>query len=238
MTMVEAPFASTPVLGSVRVVAVGDPTLLVRGRPAEFRKHGLTIVNRITAVSALLELGRDPSAVVLIPSTLDDFPILPFVDVLRSVAHVPVIAAVESDCSAHTLTELVKHGVTATVTLPATPTKLAAALHSRLASDKAEPVTLTIDELSLDEYRHEITWHGTVVSVTPTQFTLLRELMVAYPRVIPLQELIEQIEQENGRPGVKTRVTVGRLRAALNAAVPDRVAPIESVHGVGYRIRA
>lgn len=236
MTMATAPVAPVSVRGSVRVVAVGDPSLLVRGRPAEFRHRGLTVVNRMTAVSALLELGRDPSAVVLVPSELDDFPVLPFVDVLRSVAHVPVIVGVSRDCSQQTLSDLAAHGVAATLQLPVTPTRLAHAVLATGTNDQAEQVALSIGELILDDACHRITWHGANVAVTPIQFALLRDLMLAYPRVLPMRELIDNFEDSTASPGVRTRVTIGRLRAALHAAAPDRMSPIETVHRIGYRL--
>lgn len=229
---------STPPLAtSVRVVAVGDRHSLVRGRPIDFRHEGLAIVNRATGLSALLELGRHPKAIALVPTDMNDLPLLEFVDVLRSVAHVPVIAGVADGCPTQTISELFDHGISSVVKLPATPAQLVEATHSAQVLEPENPLFLEIGNLTLDDSHYRVTWHGQPVVITPRSYQLLRYMMAAHPRVLPMRELIHEFEDPSSEPGVRTRFAIGRLRAAFKEAMPRHTTPIETVHKVGYRLR-
>ncbi|CAN5354460.1 response regulator transcription factor [soil metagenome] len=226
-----------PITGSVKIVAVGDASALARGRPAEFRHRGLTLATRPTAMAALLEVGRDPHSIVLVPTDLSDFPLTEFIDVLRSVAHVPVIAGIAPGCTPHSVSELFEHGVASTVALPATPGRLAEAVLASRVSEPSVGLVLEVGQLALDDSRHTVTWHGREVAIPSMRFDILRYLLRAYPRVVPARELVEfigdsAVDRLNG-----VRVAIGRLRAAFLEAVPHSGAPIETVHHVGYRLR-
>lgn len=232
---------TAPLSGSVRVLAVGDPHEIFRGRASEFRHQGLTLSHRGTALSALLELGRDPDAVVLVPTEVTDMPLLEFVDVLRSVAHVPVIAGATAGCSTQMISELFDHGVASTVKLPATPSRLAEAIRAiraprAAAEPRDEPLALTIGALSLDEARYRVTWHEREVTLAPRSFALLRFMMEAHPRVLSMRELMDEFEDERGDTGTRVRVAIGRLRAAFQRAAPRYDTPVETVYRVGYRL--
>lgn len=229
--------SAEPLAGSVRVVAIGDRDALVRGRPIDFRHEGVALVNRATGLSALLELGRHPHAIALVPTDMDDLPLLEFVDVLRSVAHVPVIAGLTEGCPTQTISELFDRGVSSVVKLPATPAQLIEATHSAHLVEPAAPLVLEIGNLILDDSRYQVTWHGQAVTVTPRNFTLLRYMMAAHPRVLSMRELIHEFEDPSSEPGVRTRSAIGRLRAAFKDAAPHHHTPIETVHKVGYRLR-
>ncbi|MFW7413484.1 winged helix-turn-helix domain-containing protein [Demequina sp. SO4-18] len=227
---------TSPLATSVRVVAVGDRDALIRGRPIDFRHEGLAVVNRATGLGALLALGRHPRAIALVPTDMEDLPLLEFVDVLRSVAHVPVIAGVAEGCPTQTVSELFDHGISSVVKLPVTPAQLVEATHSAQVLEPVNPLVLKIGNLTLDDSGYLVTWHGQPVAITPRSYTLLRYMMAAHPRVLTMRELIHEFEDPSSEPGVRTRVTIGQLRAAFKEAVPHESTPIETVHRVGYRL--
>lgn len=229
--------APSVLVGSVKVVAVGPLDSIARGRPAEFRHQGIAIASRPTAMAALLEVGRDPDSVVLVPSHFEDMPILEFVDVLRSLAHIPVIAGLVPGYTNQTVSELFDHGISGTVALPATPARLAeAVLAARVPESPAQP-PIQVGDLILDDARHRVTWAGREVTLTPRTFELLRHMLVAHPRIIPLPELMQLVGDDPTEGAVRSRTAIARLRAAFVEAVPDQDPPIETVHRVGYRLR-
>lgn len=188
-------------------------------------------------MAALLEVGRDPDSIVLVPTDLSDFPLTDFIDVLRSVAHVPVIAGIVPGCSTHSVSELFDHGIAGTVALPATPGRLADAVLSSRAPDPPERLVLEVGRLTLDDSRHRVTWYGREVTLPPKTFDILRYLLRAYPRVVPVRELVEFVGEASTDRVNGARVAVGRLRTAFLEATPYYGTPIETVHRVGYRLR-
>lgn len=223
--------------GSVKVVAVGNLDLIARGRPAEFRHRGLTLATRPTAMAALLEVGRDPDSIVLVPTNLNDMPLTEFVDVLHSLAHVPVIAGIVPGCSAQAVSELFDHGISSTVALPTSPGRLADAVRASRAPEQTEELVIEVGNLTLDDARHRVTWFEKEVTLAPKNFEILRFMLVAHPRVIPLRELMKHVGDNPQNPAVRARVAIGRLRAAFSEAEPRHDTPIETVHRIGYRLR-
>jgi len=226
-----------PITGSIKIVAVGDAHSLARGRPAEFRHRGLNLATRPTAMAALLEVGREPGSIVLVPTDLADMPLTQFIDVLRSVAHVPVIAGLAPGYSTQAVSELYDHGIAGTIALPATPGRLADAVLASGASEQPDELMLELGHLTLDDARHRVTWHNTEVPLPPRNFDLLRYMILSHPRVVPIRELMEFVGEAGGDRANRARVAIGRLRAALTDASPDHGSPIETIHRVGYRLR-
>lgn len=225
-----------PITGSMKVVAVGHPALIMRGRPAEFRHKGLALVSAPTAMAALLEVARDAGAIVLVPTHLSDMSVIDFVDVLRSVAHVPVIAGVVPGCPREVVSELFDHGIASTVALPATPGRLADAVLASQSPEQPEEFSLEVGHLTLDDARHRVTWFGNEVTLPPQNFAILRHLLIAHPRVVPIQELVAFIGEASDRVG-RARAAVSRLRATFAEVTPLYDTPIETVHHIGYRLR-
>ena len=229
--------APTAMLGSVKIVGVGELNVLARGRPAEFRHRGLTLATRPTAIAALLEVGRDPASIVLVPTDLDDMPLTEFVDVLRLLAQVPVIAGIVPGCTNQAVSELFDHGISSTVALPATPARLAEAVLASRAPEPPEALVIQVGNLTFDDARHRVTWFGREVLLAPKNFDILRFMLLAHPRVIPLRELAELVGDHATDRATRARVSLGRLRAAFAESVPCRDTLIETVHRIGYRLR-
>lgn len=231
---------SAPV-GWVKVIAVGDATVM-RGRPAEFRHVGLALAVRPTPMAALLEVGKDPGALVLVPTRLSAMPVVEFVDVLRSVAHASVIAGVVPGTSTKAVSELFDHGISSTVALPATPSRLAEAVLASRVPTRIDDSVIEVGNLILDNGRHRVTWYGREVVLAPKSFEILRLMMLAYPRVVSLRELVYALESGTDDHAIRIRVAVGRLRAAFADGAPSvgtsmyRGTPIETVPRVGYRL--
>ncbi|GAB7036605.1 MULTISPECIES: response regulator transcription factor [Catenuloplanes] len=95
---------------------------------------------------------------------------------------------------------------------------------------------LTVGDLRLDTARHEATRAGERLALTLKEFGVLEYLMTRPGRVVPAEELLEHVWDENTDPFTQTvRVTVGTLRRKLTPAGGEP--PIETVVGRGYRLR-
>lgn len=89
--------------------------------------------------------------------------------------------------------------------------------------------------LEMDHGRHRCVWNGQEVILTVTEFALLSTLMATSGRVYSRQELVDRAY---GQGHVITERTVDshirRIRQKLAALGAD---PIETVYGLGYRLR-
>lgn len=220
----------------VKVIAVGNPERVSRGRPSEFRHRGVALAHRPDAMGALLEVGKDPSAIVLVPTSLAELHLTDFVDVLRSVAHTAVLAGVVPGTSEKTVSELFDHGICGTVALPVTPTRLAEAVRAPGLRAPVEEDVIKLGGLLLDSGRHQVTWNGQDVLLAPKTFELLRYLMLAFPRVVSIDELVREFESGSDEHAMRIRVAVGRLRRAFTNRQQSG-SPVVTVHRVGYSLR-
>jgi DNA-binding response OmpR family regulator len=97
--------------------------------------------------------------------------------------------------------------------------------------------SLRVGELELDPARHTAELRGEPLSLTPKEFSLLRYFMSRPGEVLSEFELLTHVWDENANPLTRTvRVTVMTLRRKLAAGGGEQ--PIETVTGVGYRLRA
>ncbi len=94
-----------------------------------------------------------------------------------------------------------------------------------------EPV-LEHGDVRVDPARRLALRAGVPLALTPKELALLEYLLAARGRVVPAEELLERVWDENANPFTTTvKVTIGRLRAKLGD--PPL---IETVPRGGYRI--
>ncbi len=89
--------------------------------------------------------------------------------------------------------------------------------------------------LLIDPERHRCTWSDHEVRLTATEFALLETLLAAPGRLYARDELIERVYGEDGTAERTLDSHVRHIRAKFRAWGAD---PIETVHGLGYRIRS
>jgi two-component system OmpR family response regulator len=113
-------------------------------------------------------------------------------------------------------------------------TRVKAVLRRTSAPPKDAPRPLVHGPLTLDPEAHELRVDGTVVELTATEFELLHTLLDFAGRVLTRAELIEQVRDDAYHVTERTVDThVRRIRAKLR---PFGCDPIETVHGVGYKV--
>jgi two-component system OmpR family response regulator len=104
------------------------------------------------------------------------------------------------------------------------------------APDPEMPGAIRIGALEIDPPRHRCTWRGAVVPLTATEFGLLRSLCGMIGRVYSRDELVDRAYGTGHHITDRTIDShVRRIREKFRALDGD---PVETVYGVGYRLRA
>jgi two-component system OmpR family response regulator len=98
------------------------------------------------------------------------------------------------------------------------------------------PAVLSVGDLSLDPARHEVVRGGSVIELTPTEFALLEYFMRRPGEVLTRGALVEHVWDFafDGDPRI-VNVYIRSLRGKIDR--PFQRASLETVRGLGYRIR-
>ena len=87
----------------------------------------------------------------------------------------------------------------------------------------------------LDEDAHRVTRAGAEVSLSPTEFNLLRYLLVNQGRVLSKAQILDHVwHYDFGGDGGIVETYIGYLRKKLDSADPRL---IHTIRGVGYTLR-
>ena len=90
-------------------------------------------------------------------------------------------------------------------------------------------------DLELDEATHEVRRAGNLIDLSPTEFLLLRYLMINADRVVSKSQILDHVWQYDFRGDMGIVETyVSYLRKKIDVYEP---ALIHTVRGVGYRLR-
>jgi len=207
------------------------------------RKEGYTTVEASSGVEAL-ELFRSVRPALIVLDIL--MPEMDGTEVcrrLRAGSSVPIIFLSSKDDEVDRILGL-ELGGDDYVTKPFSPRELVARVRavlrrpdqSRSAADAAQDqATLVHGRLRLDPVRYQAHWGDREIVLTATEFGLLRTLMRYPGKVYTRDELIDgAYAYENVVTGRTIDSHVRRIRRKLSSA--GGADPIETVHGVGYKL--
>ena len=108
---------------------------------------------------------------------------------------------------------------------------------SQMQLDQRAPVRLQVGELILDIGKRELTLEGEPVSLTPSEFEILRELMQTPGFVITRDELAENaLGYGSSSAGRTLDSHIKNIRRKIDHK-KDSSSYIQTVHGVGYRLK-
>ena len=99
---------------------------------------------------------------------------------------------------------------------------------------KQESHVLTVADITLDPHRREVNVDGAAVTLTTTEFDILRALMGAAGRVIPREQLMERArgpEWASYDRSVDVHVSHLRKKLGDDAKSPQK---IKTIRGIGY----
>ncbi|MFY1594817.1 response regulator transcription factor [Micromonospora sp. WMMD737] len=114
--------------------------------------------------------------------------------------------------------------------------RIRAILRRSRADDAPAPDgVLRYADLELDEDAHEVRRAGRVVELSPTEFNLLRYLMVNAGRVVSKAQILDRVwNYDFGGDGRIVESYIYYLRKKIDAQTPPLV---HTVRGVGYTLR-
>jgi two-component system OmpR family response regulator len=103
-----------------------------------------------------------------------------------------------------------------------------------LAFQRAE-AALTVGDLTLDEDSHEVVRDGTSVTLTATEFELLRYLMRNPRRVLSKAQILDRVwNYDFGGQANVVELYISYLRKKIDAGRPPM---IHTVRGAGYVLK-
>ncbi|HEY4826658.1 MAG TPA: response regulator transcription factor, partial [Solirubrobacteraceae bacterium] len=107
---------------------------------------------------------------------------------------------------------------------------------NHLATRREESGVLRYADLVLDEDRLEVSRGSRLISLTPTEFRLLRFLMLNAGRVLSKAQILDHVWQYDfGGDGNVVETFISYLRRKIDVEEPPL---IQTVRGFGYTLRA
>ena len=176
-------------------------------------------------------LRNEPPAIVLLEFSADEGAPLASLQLLTALSDVPLLALVGDEALG---IQALRLGADAVAADPVDPDGLSARAEALLRRTANLPARSYRDPvLELDQAAHHVAVEGHEVSLTPTEFRLLAELVSHRGTVIEHGELLERVWGDRFRDVAEVKTYISYLRRKLGSAA----GLIENVRGVGYRYR-
>lgn len=225
--------------GATRVLVVDDEPNIVELLNVSLKFQGFEVATASSGPEAL-EVAREfrPEAFILdvMMPGMDGFELLPK---LRAegfdgpVLYLTAKDAVENRI--HGLTIGADDYVTKPFSLEEVITRLRVILRRGALREEREDATLTYADLTLNDETHEVTKAGEIVDLSPTEFNLLRYLMLNAEVVLSKAKILDNVwHYDFGGDGNVVESYISYLRRKVDTGDP---ALIHTVRGVGYVLR-
>ncbi len=212
------------------------------------RKEGFAVVEAGDGAAALACAEREKPDLLVLDILMPEMDGTEVCRQLRAASAVPIIFLSSRDDEIDRIVGL-ELGGDDYVTKPFSPRELVARVKAVLrrraatvvpagdGSGEAPPhQVLRRGLLALDLDAHVATWDGVAIDLTATEFAMLRTLAERPGKVFTRDNLMERAYDDRRYVSDRTIDShVRRIRAKLAAAGG---APIETVHGVGYKLTA
>lgn len=157
---------------------------------------------------------------------------------------VPVLFLTARDDTADKVTGLTVGGddyVTKPFSLEEVVARIRAVLRRSQAVDVESSSVLRYADLELDEDSHEVRRGGRTIELSPTEFALLRYLMLNAGRVLSKTQILDHVWQYDwGGDGSIVESYISYLRRKIDRTVDGEPASVPLIHtrrGVGYVLR-
>ena len=201
-------------------------------------KAGHRVVEAADGAAALRCVAAEPVDAVVLDIVMPEVDGIEVCRRLRERGNVPILFLSSRDEELDRILGL-EMGADDYVTKPFSPRELAARVKALLrratAPAEADQAPLRRGALRLDVQRYRCFWGEVEVVLTVTEFALLRSLMGLAEKVYSRGELVDRAYGLGHAITDRTVDThIRRIRRKLAAAGGD---PIETVYGVGYRLR-
>jgi two-component system OmpR family response regulator len=231
--------SARPATPTARILVVDDEPAITDLLSTALRYMGYQVTTAATGFTALDAAATTSPDLVVLDVMLPDIDGFEVCRRLRE-GHdfVPVIFLTARDAEDDRVTGFVRGGddyVTKPFSLEELTLRIGALLRRTRAAGEPD-ARLRFRDLEMDEDRHQVWRGGSEVSLSPTEFRLLRYLLLNPERVLSKQQILDHVWQYdfNGEENV-VETYISYLRRKI-----DRDAPplIRTVRGFGYVLRA
>ncbi|MEN3306021.1 MAG: two-component system, OmpR family, response regulator [Micromonosporaceae bacterium] len=152
--------------------------------------------------------------------------------------HIPVLFLTARDATADKVAGLMLGGDDY-ITKPFSVAEVIARIHAVLRRTRGGPpeeTVLTYADLRMDEDTHEVRRAGRLIELSPTEYRLLRYLMLNAGRVVSKAQILDRVWQYGfGGDEAVVEKFVSNLRRKIDSFEP---ALLQTVRGFGYTLRA
>jgi two-component system OmpR family response regulator len=223
----------------VRVLVVDDEATLTDLLSMALRYEGWQVRSAANGMSAVRVAKEfEPDAVVL-DIMLPDLDGLEVLRRLRGVRpDVPVLFLTARDAVEDRVAGLTAGGddyVTKPFSLEEVVARLRALMRRAGVGTTRDDAVLVVGDLSLDEDSHEVRRGGELVSLTATEFELLRYLMRNPRRVLSKAQILDRVwNYDFGGQANVVELYISYLRKKIDAGRPSM---IHTLRGAGYVLK-
>lgn len=226
--MTEAPEA--------RLLVVEDDANILELLSASLRFAGFAVHTATTGSAAVAAAVQDRPDLVVLDIMLPDLDGFEVTKLVRAEAgHVPVVFLTARDATEDKIRGLTLGGddyVTKPFSLEELTARIRAVLR-RTAGERSP--RLTFADLELDDEAHEVHRAGERVSLSPTEFKLLRYLMLNANRVLSKSQILDHVWNYDFRGDDNiVESYISYLRRKVDTVEPKL---IHTLRGVGYVLR-
>jgi two-component system KDP operon response regulator KdpE len=221
-----------------RVLVVDDEPQIRRALRVGLAGRGYQVELASSGEEALDLAAVTPPDVVILDLMLPGLSGLEVCKALREWSQVPIIV-LSAKGEERDKVEALDLGADDYLTKPFGMDELLARIRAALrrVSDEPPASVLEIGELRLDQARRLVTSRGREIHLTPTEYEMLRYLMVNAGKVITHRTLLQAVWGPNYEDAMQTlRFFIVQLRRKIEPD-PSRPTYIRTEPGVGYRFR-
>jgi two-component system OmpR family response regulator len=225
------------VTASARLLVVDDEATILELLSGSLRLAGFEVVTAASGAEAVLAAASSRPDLVLLDAMMPDGDGFEALRQIRSAgSEVPVIF-VTALAEVPDRVRGFAMGGDDYVTKPFSLEELLGRIRAVLKRTRSDAPgsRLRVGDLELDEDAHEVRRDGAVVALTPTEYRLLRFLMVNAGRVVSKGQILAQVwAHDTAGDGNVVEPCVSYLRHKVDQGQPRL---IHTVRGVGYVLR-
>ena len=220
-----------------RVLVVDDEDNITFLLSSALRHFGFEVEAAATGRAALKSVEAAAPDLILLDVMLPDLDGFEVIRRLRSDGHkTPVLFLTAKDATEDKVRGLTLGGddyVTKPFSLEEVVARVGAIL--RRNGMAAPSSTITVADLELDDDAHLVRRGGVAVDLSPTEYKLLRYLMVNVGRVLSRAQILDHVwEYDFGGNATVVETYISYLRKKVDSLGPPL---LHTVRGVGYSLR-
>ncbi|MFL6142837.1 MAG: response regulator transcription factor [Labedaea sp.] len=223
------------------VLVVDDEPNILELLSAALRLSGFAVISADTGAGAVSAAREHRPDIVVLDVMLPDFDGFEVARMLRGVhERLPVLFLTARDAVADRIAGLTVGGddyVTKPFSLEEVVLRLRAILRRTKEGGRegTAPGLLSYADLVLDEDAHQVSRAGRPVQLSPTEFNLLRYLLVNAEKVVSKAQILDRVwHYDFGGDGRIVESYISYLRRKIDSGAAPL---IHTVRGVGYSLR-